>query len=627
MCAIAGLITKAGNPPNEERVRRMTKALAHRGPDGEGIWSLGGVCFGHRRLAIIDLSDAGKQPMHTEDGRFSVTYNGEIFNYRELRKELEKKGAQFRSQSDTEVLLEAYRAWGAGCVKKFRGMFAFAVFDHEKNRVFFARDHMGKKPLFYRTLKDGTVAFASELKALLLLEPASIDEGAIRLFLGLQYVPAPHTGFQGIYALPPASVATVVAGKITVSTYHTWDLPEHPLTHQKDVDDTLVRLLEESVLLRLRSDVPVASFLSGGVDSAAITSLAMKHLDKPMKTFTMGFPSLGLDERKEARAIANALGTQHEEFEAKPQDLLAMAEAVVRQYDAPYADSSALPLMLIAEQAAKEAKVVLAGDGGDELFGGYKRYVAYQQALRVARVPGAHRWIAPLLHAIANRRRDTRFRRMADTVKASVGTDGENNAYGELFCGSYISSALALELCAPNVLAQMNRDPVAYVAEHMGTVGDPLLRAMRFDLTSYLADDLNVKMDRATMAYGLEARCPFLDTELVGFALRLPLNEKVNHGNTKVALRRALRKALPAAVVRTGVLERPKRGFQLPLNEWFRGPLAQPWKDRCLDPSGTLVPFIRTDVAAQLFQEHQAGHDHGNRLWMLYALAIWAEGK
>lgn len=628
MCAIAGLITKNGNPPNEALVRRMTKALAHRGPDGEGVWSVGGVCFGHRRLAILDLSDAGAQPMQTADGRLSVTYNGEIYNYRELRAELEKKGARFRSQSDTEVLLEAYRAWGAGCVKKFRGMFAFALFDHEKNRVLLARDPLGKKPLFYRTLKDGTVAFASELKALLLLEPAPVDDGAIRLFLGLQYVPAPRTGFKGISVLPPASTATVVNGSVNVSTYHTWELSEHPTTPSPhEVDETLMRLLEESVVLRLRSDVPVASFLSGGIDSAAITALAMTHLPKPMKTFTMGFPSLQMDERKEARALASAIGTDHHEYEAKPQDLLAIAESVVRQYDAPYADSSALPLMLIAEQAAKEAKVVLAGDGGDELFGGYKRYVAYQHALRMARVPGAHRWIAPLLRMVARMRRDTRVRRMADTVQMSAGTDGQNTAYGELFCGAYVSSELAVELCTPNVLAHMDSDPVAFVATQMGGVGHPLLRAMRFDLVSYLADDLNVKMDRATMAYGLEARCPFLDKELVAFALQLPLNEKVKHGNTKVALRRALRRKLPQSVVRTGVLEREKRGFQLPLDEWFRGPLNTAWKERCLDPRGPLTQFIRTDVAARLFQEHQHGHRHGNRLWMLYALAIWAEGK
>lgn len=629
MCAIAGLITKAGNPPNEAHVRQMTTALAHRGPDGEGIWTLGGVSFGHRRLAIIDLSEAGHQPMHTKDGRLSVTYNGEIYNYLELRTALEKKGAQFRSQSDTEVILEAYRVWGAKCVKKFRGMFAFALFDHEKNVVMMARDPMGKKPLFYRTLKDGTLAFASEIKALLPLEPAPIDDGAIRLFLGLQYVPAPLTGFKGIVSLSPASIAMVKDGKITLSTYHTWELPEHTLTREEDIDATLVRLLEESVALRLRSDVPVAAFLSGGIDSAAITALAMKHLKgaAPMKTFTMGFPSLGLDERKQARALAHALGTEHHEFEAAPQDLLAMAEAVVRQYDAPYADSSALPLMLVAEQAAKEAKVVLAGDGGDELFGGYKRYVAFERALRIGRMPAARTWATPLLRIIAKLRRDTRFRRMADTVGANVGTDGQNRAYAELFCGAYVSSALALELCTPNVLAQMGSDPIAFIADKMGETGDPLSRAMRFDLVSYLADDLNVKMDRATMAHGLEARCPFLDKELAAFALQLPLNEKVKRGNTKVALRRALRQALPAEVVRTGVLERGKQGFQLPLAEWFRGPLAESWRNRCLDPNGPLTKFVRIDVAKQLYDAHQGGHDHGNRLWMLYALAIWAEGK
>ncbi|MEN9558302.1 MAG: hypothetical protein RL141_671 [Candidatus Parcubacteria bacterium] len=606
----------------------MVGVLAHRGPDAEGVWSHGGVCFGHRRLAIIDLSDDGRQPMASTDGRFAVTYNGEIYNYVELKKELEQIGASFRTASDTEVLIEAYRAWGVECVKKFRGMFAFAIADRETASVFVARDPAGKKPFFYRTLANGTFAFASELKALVPLEPARVDMGALRLFFGLQYVPSPRTGFTGIHSLPPGWSGVVKQGTFTASAYHTWSTSApRVILSSNDVDSEIVRLLDEAVQLRLRSDVPVAAFLSGGIDSTAIVSLAMKHLGRQMKTFTMGFSSTGMDERHEAQATADALGTEHHAFEATPKDLLAMTDVIVRQYDAPYADSSALPLMLVAAQASNHAKVVLAGDGGDELFGGYRRYVAYQRILQAGKLPGIQQWGVHLLRAIARLRNDTRIGRTAEALGATGGADGENRAYAELFCGAYMPSILASALCTPQVLAHTQDDPVAFIAAMMGTAGQPLERAMRFDVVSYLADDLNVKMDRATMAHGLEARCPFLDTKLATFALALPLNQKVIRGNTKVALRRALGKALPASVLRTGVLSRPKRGFQVPLGDWFRGPLAQAWKDRCLDPHGPLAQVVRLDTAQEIYRQHRAGADHGNRLWMLYSLALWLDGK
>lgn len=328
----------------------MTDAVAHRGPDGEGIWAVPGVGLGHRRLAIVDLSDAGRQPMTSSDSRFTVVYNGEIYNFRELRMELEESGVTFQSLSDTEVLLEAYRAWEENCVDHLRGMFAFAIWDEENKELFFARDRIGKKPFFYRTLADGSFAFASELKALIPLEPVTVDESALRLFIGLQYVPSPQTGWKEIFGLLPGHRGVVKKGEIRIERYHQ---SEQKRARAETSDESLRNVLDEAVRIRLLADVPVGAFLSGGVDSAAVVAFASRHVEQPLRTFTMGFPNVGMDERAEAREIATAFGTEHQEFEAKPEDLVKLAERIVSQYDAPYADSSALPLLLLAQQTAK----------------------------------------------------------------------------------------------------------------------------------------------------------------------------------------------------------------------------------------------------------------------------------
>jgi asparagine synthase (glutamine-hydrolysing) len=618
MCAIVGIIPKSPqHSPDEGLVRRMTGLLAHRGPDGEGIWVKPGVGLGHRRLAIVDLSPTGAQPMSSQDGRFTIVFNGEIYNFRELRAELEAKGVQFRSTSDTEVMLEAYRTWEENCVEHFRGMFAFAIWDNDQKELFFARDRIGKKPFFYRTLADGSVTFASEMKALIPLEPVTIDEGAIRLFIGLQYVPSPRTGFNEIHSLPPGHRGIVRSGEVRTEPYNDWNALR--VRDVKNADEQIRSRLEDAVRLRLLADVPVGAFLSGGVDSAAVVALASKHVNRPLRTYTMGFPDIGMDERAEAREIAHAFHTDHQEFEAKPGDLARLAEQVIAQYDAPYADSSALPLMLLAEQTANEVKAVLTGDGGDELFGGYRRYTAYQRALQLAAVPGASGISMSLARIASIVSHDPRLVRMGETIAAG-GIDA-NHAYAELFCGSYFSSAAAKELLQPAFLTQTEKEnPISFIVAQMGSSGEPTERALRFDLTSYLPDDLNVKMDRATMAHGLEARSPFLDQEMVAFALGLPVSEKVSGGQTKIALKRALKGIVPDAV-----LDRPKRGFQVPLAAWFRGPLAAFWKEKCLDPNGPLTRYVRLDAAKKLFEENERGADHGNRLWMLLSLSVWLQ--
>jgi asparagine synthase (glutamine-hydrolysing) len=644
MCGIAGIVTRQGALPDEGLLRRMSACIAHRGPDGDGIWVAPGVGLAHRRLAIIDLNPTGAQPMQaTSPAGFvapvlTIVFNGEIYNYRELRTELEARGASFRTSSDTEVILESYRAWGIESLQKLRGMFAFALWDAEKKSLLLARDRIGKKPLYIGFTPLYDLVFASELKALAPAIDMKPDWNAVRSFLGLQYVPSPMTGFRDVFQLEPGTYGIWDKEGWKTGRYHSYQVGA-PLVGALDgmpagragarpapteIDERIRFLLDEAVKIRqLAADVPVGAFLSGGIDSAAIVAYASKHVDH-LQTFTMGFDVPHMDERSEARALATAFKTEHHEFLAKPDDILALVDELVRHYDAPYADSSALPLWLLARETSKHIKVVLTGDGGDELFGGYRRYVAYERALRLPRMS------APLFTLAGKLSGDAKFTRMADVVRT--------RSYGEMFCGSYFNTEMLRQIFAPEFLADTDAsDAVRFVERKMvgaplagalagalavGRTGQaqglPLQAGMFFDLTSYLPDDLNVKMDRATMRWGLEARAPFLDQELVAFALTLPLKQKVYHGKTKVALKRALKGIVP-----DDVLNRKKRGFQVPLAEWFRGPLRKEMTNRLLDPHAPLAQIVDQRAVTRLIAENDRGADHGNRLWMLLTLSSW----
>ena len=622
MCGIAGIVTRDGAPSDEGLLRRMSAAIAHRGPDAEGIWRASGVGFAHRRLSIIDLSADGNQPMTDVTGRFAIIFNGEIYNFQELKKELEQKGSRFQTKSDTEVILEGYRQWGPECVKRLRGMFAFALWDSQERSLMIARDRVGKKPLFYHLALNGDLRFASELKALASVVPMVPDLQAVRLFLGLQYVPAPRTGFVGIEQLLPGSLAVWKDGQLHVEQYHQWDFQTKTNDTQSQIDDRLRELLEQSVKIRqLAADVPVGAFLSGGIDSAAVVAYASKYA-KNLQTFTMGFlMSAGAgsagDERREAREISKFFGTDHHEFEARPEHLQELVDELVSQYDAPYADSSALPLWLLAKETSKNIKVVLTGDGGDEIFGGYRRYAHYERALNMAHGPFGSLIASNSMGRIGQLFRDPRFELMSEVVRALRLAD-PSGAYGEMFCGAYFGSERLADSMQPAFLAEtISADAVRFVAKQMGG-SSQLDTAMTFDFMSYLPDDLNVKMDRATMRFGLEARAPLLDQELVAYALSLPLSEKVHEGKTKIAFRRAMKGIVPDAV-----LERPKRGFQVPLATWFRGPLRQLIQDRCLDSSSPILKVMKPDAIRRLVSENQRGADHGNRLWMMLVLSSW----
>ncbi len=610
MCGIAGILQKEGVPVREDRLRRMADALAHRGPEGAGIWCHANVGFAHRRLALVDLHPSGAQPMQDPSGRYTITFNGEIYNYQALRTELANQGATFRSTSDTEVLLQLFAREGKAMLPRLRGMFAFAIHDRETGAVFFARDRIGKKPLYYREAR-GVFTFASELKALIQDAPASPDFEAVRLFLGLQYVPAPWTGFQGIRTLPPAHCAFLQNGTLTIESYDTFGTTPVFSGSREEAVREVRRLLEEAVQLRLIADVPVGAFLSGGVDSASVVALAAQSVSH-LQTFTIGFADPRFDERAEAAALAKQFGTTHHAFLVTPEQILGIADTVIRHYDAPYADSSALPSWLLAQHTKKHVKAVLTGDGGDEAFAGYRRYRHFAQALAWKSIAGMAAPVARLGGAVL---RDPRFGRMAETLSGIRRSTAEG--YAALFQGSYFSAAEQAALCTPEFLAEITSTPTEFIveryAEQEGVKG-----AWLFDRDSYLPDDLNVKMDRATMAHGLEARAPFLDQEVLRFVARLPASMVFDGHSVKPLLRDAMRGCVPDAV-----FSRPKRGFQVPLATWFRGPLREAFVARCLSASSPLARVCRKEGVQGYLARNDRGEDHGNRLWMLYALATW----
>ncbi|MCR4278609.1 MAG: asparagine synthase (glutamine-hydrolyzing) [bacterium] len=621
MCGISGIVTRDGRAPDEGRLRRMSEKIRHRGPDGDGILLLDGIGFAHRRLAILDLTEKGSQPMTSPSGRYMIVYNGEIYNYEDLKKEL---SGEWYSSSDTEVILRGFEEWGTEIFQKLRGMFAIAIWDKKEKKLILARDPVGKKPLFWTQASNGDFYFASEVKAFRGMVPFEVDWNAVRTFLGLQYVPAPKTGFLNISQLEPGTYIEFDSSGFRSHRFHSWspDLSASQTNATNGEIDAMIReKLNASVLKRqLSSDVPVGAFLSGGIDSAVIVAFASQHSERPIRTFTMGFPDLGMDERYTARQISNVFQTDHDEFEARPEHLKELLDTIVLHYDVPYADSSALPTWLLAKETASEIKVVLTGDGGDEAFGGYRRYGYYLQALRLRSLP-----VASLLSGLSVPLHDVRFERIAETIRAA--RRGWARGYGELFTGSYFGRSAATRLMTREFRSlTTGSGGVHFIHDFLKSSQSqnkrlPLEQAMYFDLCSYLPDDLNVKMDRATMAFGLEARSPFLDQDLLSYCLRLPLSQKVTYGKTKVALRRAMRDVLPPAV-----LSRKKMGFQVPLTNWFRGPLRELVLDRCLSDASPLKPLFRHEEMKRLLNENDSGTDHGNRLWMLVSLSTWLSG-
>jgi asparagine synthase (glutamine-hydrolysing) len=598
VCGIAGLYSPAG-APNPELVDAMRAALVHRGPDEGSTDAFGHCVLGHQRLKVIDL-DTGYQPVSNEAGDIVAVFNGEAYNFRSLRDQL--SGHEVRGTGDTPVLPHLYEESGPHFVERLHGMFAVALWDAGRERLVLARDRLGKKPLLWTRLPDGTLAFASELKALLRLPQVSreIDLDAVDAYLSLQYVPGNETALRGIHKLAPGHVLVAEGGTERIERY--WQPePAEPSTHEGEWLERVRAAVGEAVRKRLVADVPLGALLSGGIDSSIVVALMAQASSQPVRTFTVGFPDARYDERTYARAVASRYGTVHEEIQIE-EDIASMLPRLAATFDEPLGDEAAFPTFLIAEQARRHVTVALAGDGGDEAFAGYERYIAHRLADRIP-TRLAQGGAAALRFFPATRRepRSTLFRaaRFLDVASARAG-----ERYARLM--EVFPLELRRELWADARPAHEARlEP-----SRPGLSGLQLL-----DIETYLPGDLLLKADLASMAHSLELRSPFLDHEVVSLGLALPDALKMRGREGKVALRRAFAADLPPEVSGRG-----KAGFGVPLGRWFRSDLREVAHDLLSTDHG----WFRADIVRRLLDEHGSGRaDHGHRLWCLLMLELW----
>ena len=628
MCGIGGfLLTQAALPRGELEARlwRMVAALRHRGPDDEGIWTDGRAGLAHARLAIIDRSPAGHQPMASAGGDVWITFNGEIYNFAEIRQELAALGYPFRSRSDTETIVNGWHAWGPRIFSRLRGMFALALWDRRSRRLVLARDRIGKKPLYWARTQSGFL-FGSEIKALLAWPglPRTPDLTAIDHYLTLQYVPAPQTAFAAVRKLPAAHYLVVAMGAdggiAEPEPVRYWQLPE-PRVGQRarrpaELRGELVALLEEAVRLRLVADVPLGAFLSGGIDSSAVVAMMARLGGGRVKTFSIGFAAKEYNETRYARIVAQRYATDHEEYIVEP-DALAVLPRLVWHYGEPFADPSAIPTYYVAELARRKVTVALTGDGGDECFLGYGRYRAMRYLARLDRMPrwslaGLERALAaappglqrrfklPRIREVLRAPEHLSARRYAPTI-AFFGEGDKEEGYGEALRG--VPGQSPLDLLDP----------------YFGAALSLVEGANRADIHTYLPDDLMVKIDVATMAHGLESRSPLLDHKLIEWAAGIPAEIKLAGGVTKALFKSAMRPYLPRAI-----LDRRKRGFGLPVDRWFRNEIKDFAYDTLLSRSAGERALLRPDYVRRLLDEHcTRRRDHHTRLWALLMLELW----
>ena len=609
MCGICGIATAQGDA-DAEALRAMSEQLVHRGPDSGGEHLDGQVALAARRLSIIDL-EGGDQPIANEDGSCVVVQNGEIYNYPELRRELERAGHAFHTRCDTEVHLHLYEEHGIGFAERLRGMFAVAIWDAPRRRLVLARDRYGIKPLYYRHL-GGELRFASEVRA---LPRGEIDLDALEAFLAFNSIPAPYSIFREIRKLPAGHVLVWENGEITLERYAR-PAPASP-DELRDGDEAelveeLRARLRDSVRAHLLSDVPVGVLLSGGVDSATLAALAAEATPEPVHTFTIGFAERSFDERDDARLVAERYGTEHHELLVRPEPEL-LLRALADAFDEPFADSSALPTYLVSQLAAQHVKVALSGEGGDELFGGYYTYAADLVADRLA--PFA-RVARPLVEALpsSSRKASLDYKAKRFVRAAHLPPLERHHGWKEIF-----SADARAELRG----GRASFDPVdVYRARYAETGGAPeLARLQDVDFGVYLVDDLLVKTDRASMAHSLEARVPFLDPLVTNLAFALPTRLKVRGLAKKVLLRKAAEPLLPREVVHGR-----KRGFSIPAAAWLRGELEPFARELLSGETLNQQGFFRPEPVGRLLDEHVAGHEDWSRqLWGLLAFTLWYE--
>src|SRR5688572_2113106 len=597
MCGIAGRYNfRSGRPVDPDVVQSMCDLIAHRGPDEEGIFVECEVGLGHRRLSIIDLTPTGRQPMTSSDGLTTIVFNGEIYNFTEVRHELESRGHHFRGRSDTEVLLAAYQEFGIECLARLRGMFAFAVWDKRQKSLFIARDRLGKKPLHYRIDADG-IAFASEAKAFF-AEPsfsASPDLEAISHYLSYQYVPSPFSAFVGVRKLPPGSYLRVCDGNVTVHRY--WRLrytPKRWIGEDEAAAELLDRL-RDAVRIRLVSDVPLGAFLSGGVDSSTIVALMAELSSTPVKTYSIGFDEKEYDELPYARLVAQRYGTDHHEFVVRP-DAAAIIPTLAWHYDEPYADESAVPSYYLSQMTRQHVTVALNGDAGDENFSGYSRYAVDPRLDSFDRLPAAVRRAALRIvaSAPAATRSDTLLARTQRWAERSAGSAGMCYARRMM----HFTPEMKRRLCIGElgqIAARHDSSRILLDALAATDATDIIDAMLDVDVNHYLPDCLLLKVDIATMAHGLEGRSPMLDHEFMEFAATLPSAMKRRGGDGKYLLKRAAKDLLPPEI-----LHRRKMGFGVPLDQWFRTDLRQMASDLLLSGRGPARGLFNTGVIAQM---------------------------
>ncbi|MEI8380498.1 MAG: asparagine synthase (glutamine-hydrolyzing) [Planctomycetota bacterium] len=645
MCGIAGACwTAASEPLSEVILKRMTDALVHRGPDDDGIYSSqgnvaatpigesgrsGGAILGFRRLSIIDLA-GGHQPLSNEDGTVWIAFNGEVYNYRELKPELERLGHRFRTSSDTECIVHAYEQWGRDCVQHLRGMFAFAIWDDRRRVLFLARDRMGQKPLVYR-LASGRLVFASELKALLQIPnaPREVDPQAVADYVALQYVPHPRSILRGYHKLPPGHWAefNAVTGDFKVEQY--WQAPyarprmtENPeeAISAGSAGSMLRERLTEAVRLRMRSDVPFGAFLSGGVDSTIITGLMQQQSGQKVKTFSIGFSVKQFDERSYAREAATKLGTDHHEFVVDPS-AVEMLPRLTWHYDEPFADSSAIPTMYLSQLTRQHVTVALTGDGGDELFAGYDRYRAVELARKIDRLPWLLR--ASLTSSIWQRfpapvRQKSKLRQIKRFL-AMLGQTPERRYTNWV---SIFDDTRRPSLFSDDFRASLNGyDGASFLLDAYANCSeaDFVQKTTCVDVETYLPCDILTKVDVASMAFSLEARSPFMDHHVVELAARIPMELKLHGGRGKRILIDTFRDLLPESIQ-----TRPKMGFGVPLDHWFRNELREMLTDTLLDSQTLGRGYFNPVTVRKLVDEHTSSQwDHSARLWLLLVFELW----
>ena len=618
MCGIAGLFDITGHQAFDRGLlREMNQTQFHRGPDEGGDFLEPGIALAHRRLSIIDLS-SGQQPMHSADGAVSLVYNGEIYNFGELATELKGLGYQFRTRCDTEVILYAWQEWGEACVERFRGMFAFAIYDARRQCVFLARDRLGIKPLFYSLLHDGVVAFGSELKVLKAHPklPRSLEPRAVEDYFALGYIPEPKTIYRGVYKLRPGHTLLLERGKSMPDQREYWDVPFEPVATGSEADlcEELFARMREAVDIRLVSEVPLGAFLSGGVDSSAVVAAMAQLQSDPVNTCAIGFDVPQFNETDFARQVADRYGTNHLERVVASDDF-DLLDTLAALYDEPYADSSAIPTYRVCQLARERVTVALSGDGGDEHFAGYRRYRWHMNEERMRNLLplGIRR---PVFGTLGRLYPKLDWAPRVFRAKTTFESIGRNAVEAYLHSVSLTSDTQRNLMFSDAMQRELQGYRAVETFEHYARrcpADDPLSLIQYLDMKTYLVGDILTKVDRASMAHSLEVRVPLLDHKFIEWVSGLPVNMKLRGQEGKYILKKALEPHLPH-----DVLYRPKMGFGVPLGKWFRGPLKKRIRESLLEGNLAQSGMFCQSYLEQLVNDHQSGlREYSAPLWAL----------